>query len=861
MKRNIKMLWMAVICCLLADFAKADLLGVNPGYPLISYVDTADPTALSYDPASQIFSVSALPYSIAFSDLDLDEIAVSNRSLQITLDTDGNLVSGANGFVITGQFTDVQNGVTNVYSGVLLQGNVTAFGYLNSGGPVSQFDFRVQLTGGVLKPQFDCANDLAVTITSEDSTFTGTFTNAFTGTVKGSCGPEDITPSVVTCPPLSQVVTTPAFDANGTPGFIITYPNPIVTDNCDADPTVICDTPSGSFVYLSPGAQLTVTCYGIDADGNYSYCSFTVTMGAPPAACTLAFEGSGCTPTTLPTDLGECSATYTFSPPLATNCVGQFTATATALNEAGAAIPLTTLTNGLLQGHFPRTLTTNGDIITFTGADGHGDTVVQQCQVFVKDTQPPTIMCVDQTATFKPILTNALSCISANFNNNCIVASNYIWFSSVIQASSCQNRAGVFTVHITDQTIQLAVDNTNITLSVPDAYVYFSNGVATATTIFTNNQWVTCSSLNYYGNTFASGLSWQVPFNINNLVGNCWGRDNSYPFRRHVNSATWCARFAVNTNGVALQWQWGAVVESQLTTNCNALCSSVKPIDSNRGSCWNNSDPAGSCENYKPYLVSGACGQGICQQGWNQKSYDCTGTLSPTEPCNLGKGIVCEGAVYFTPPLASDNCGNSVQVTCNPPSGTVFGPGEQLITCTAVDSSGNSNQCSFTLTVLAPLQVVFDYPACDNIADNMSEPDAGYSDFNCPDDPSTPEPVTCFHVGNCVYHEVRLLDCNGNDVTASLTPCVTVHIDITERCGSYASSCLVTNVAQNYSGIGCPGSIMLPCNGTFQYNLNTTGYQPKSAGTSTFFRSCVWVDYNSSPGVPVGMEDVLLQSQ
>ena len=351
-----------------------------------------------------------------------------------------------------------------------------------------------------------------------------------------------------------------------------------------------------------------------------------------------------------------------------------------------------------------------------------------------------------------------------------------------------------------------------------------------------------------------------MPFNINKLVGNCWGRDNWEPFRRHVNSATWCARFAVNTNGVAWQWQWGAVVETKLNTNCTTLAQCVKPVDDSTHSCYKNSDPAGSCESYKPYLACGACGQGICQQG-RSVFYDCTGTLSPIEPCNLGKGIVCEGAVYFTTPAAYDNCGNSVQMTCNPPSGTVFGPGNQLITCTAVDSSGNSNQCSFTLTVLAPVQVVFDYPACDNFADNTAQPDAGFTDMNCPDDPSTPEQVTCFHVGDCILHQVRLLDCNGNDVTASLAPCVTVHIDVTERKGTYANSCLISDVSQKYNGIGCAGSIMVPYNGAFLYNLNTAGYPAKTVNTSTFFRSCVWVDYNSSPGIPVGMEDVLLQSQ
>ena len=726
MRKKIEMLWVALICCLLANFAKANLLGVNPGYPQINFVNN-DVTALSYDPVTQVFSVNALPYSIYLNELDNGTLILTNNNMQITFTTDGNSVNGANGFVLTGQFTEVVNGVTNNYSGVLLQGDVAAFGYQYSG-LNNQFDFQIQVTGGELMPMFACVSNLAaVTLTSEASTFTGTFTSAFNGSAKGFCGTDDTTPPVVDCPPLSQVTTTAAFDASGNRGFIITYPDPIVTDNCDPYPTIYCDTPSGTFLFLNLGDPLTVTCYGIDVSGNYNWCSFTVTMGTVYTSggsgpCTLGFTNS-CPPVTLPTDPGMCSATYTFPLPVATNCSGQtFVATATALSEAGAAITLTTLTNGMVQGVFPHTITTNGDVITFTASDGQGNSAVEQCHVFVNDTQPPIIACLDQSATFKPILTNALSCIEADFNSTCISASNYLWFSSVIQPTSCQNRNGAFTVHIFDQTIQLVVDNTNITLTVPDACVTFSNGVATATTIFTNNQWVTYSSLKCGGNTFASGLAWQLPFNLNNLAGGCWGRDGGNQFRRHVNSATWCARFAVDTPGVSLQWQWGAVVEKTLKNDYNALC--VKPIDDNRNSCWKNNDPAGACENYKSCLVSGARGNGICNQG-GLPTPDCTGILSATKPCNLGEGIVCEGPVYFPTPLAADNCGNSVKVTCNPPSGSVFGPGDQTITCTAVDASGNSNQCSFTLTVLAPVQVVFDSPACDNIADNTAQPGRG----------------------------------------------------------------------------------------------------------------------------------------
>jgi len=868
MKKTMKAIFIAAICCLMSNFAGAQLLGVSPAYPQINFFNS-DIGAISYTATNGMFTLTAPPDDIVFSDQDSGTLIVSNRNLSVQLNTDGTLLSGTNGFELDGTYTNVTSGVTTVYSGVLLKGDVIAFGYLAGTGS-AQFDFRIQLTGGQIQSFFNCATLFDITLSSETSDFTGSFTNDFDGSAKGECGPENNVPPTITCPLPSQVVTTPATDPNNptNSGFIITYPDPTVTDNCDPFPTIFSDTPSGSFVPLNPGDSLTVNSFAFDVSGNLSTCSFTVIMGqnSQVGMPCIAFTNS-CPPVTLSNTPGQCSATYIFSLPEATNCNGQvFTSTATAVNEAGTAITLTTLSNGMVEGVFPRTLTTNGDVITFTVNDGHGDTAVMSCHVFVDDTQPSTIMCLNQTATFKPILTNALSCNQACFNTAGINAGDTLWFTSAIENTTpCRNNNGQFTVHVFNQTIDLAVDDTNITLTVPDAYIYYSNGVSVATTVFTNNEWVTTVNSGYNGRVFAAGLSWQVPFNLNNSFGGRWGRDqDDGHLCRRVKSATWCGRFAVDTAGVALQWQWGAVVEHCATNpvalaNCNAL--GVKPVDDDRSSCWKNSDPCGACENFKSCLVKGGCGNGWYQQGRGGSQCDCTGVQSPWERCNLGKGIVCEGAVEFNPPVATDNCGGTVKVTCNPAPGSLFGPGNYTINCTAVDTSGNSNECSFTLTVLAPLQVVFDSPSCDNIADNTSEPDAGFTDFNCPDDPSTPAFINCFHPGDRICHVVRLLDCNGNDVTSSLSGCVTVHIDVTERQGTFSSSVLVNNVPQNYTSIGSPGCLLVPINGTYQYCLDTTGYQAGTINTTRFFRSCVWVEYNSSPCIPVGMEDVILESQ
>jgi predicted outer membrane repeat protein len=54
--------------------------------------------------------------------------------------------------------------------------------------------------------------------------------------------------------------------------------------------------------------------------------------------------------------------------------------------------------------------------------------------------------------------------------------------------------------------------------------------------------------------------------------------------------------------------------------------------------------------------------------------------------------------VNYTTPTATDNC--SVTVTCDPAPGSEFSLGRTTVTCTAIDPSGNSSQCSFVVTVV-----------------------------------------------------------------------------------------------------------------------------------------------------------------
>ena len=127
---------------------------------------------------------------------------------------------------------------------------------------------------------------------------------------------------------------------------------------------------------------------------------------------------------------------------------------------------------------------------------------------------------------------------------------------------------------------------------------------ATATTIFDGTKWVTrVPSSGLSGNTFLSGFGYQVP---GNLPGG-------------INPVTWKGTFVTDTPGVAIQWKWAAAVYTSFSPDPNGL--GVKPVDDSRASSYQNSDHAGTPENFKAYVTGGTRGGG----GSNY-----TGSLSST---------------------------------------------------------------------------------------------------------------------------------------------------------------------------------------------------------------------------------------
>jgi len=164
-----------------------------------------------------------------------------------------------------------------------------------------------------------------------------------------------------------QIVCSPDFERecveNG--GSVVTYPAPNVVDDCDPNPTVVCDPPSGTFLLL--GCH-TITCTATDAFGNEASCEFTVCVvdtTPPELVC----------PSNMTVECESPDGTVVDYPlPVANDaCDGQ--PPVTCLPPSGSLFPL-------------------GDTeVVCSATDQSGNPVQCTFVISVVDTTPPDIIC------------------------------------------------------------------------------------------------------------------------------------------------------------------------------------------------------------------------------------------------------------------------------------------------------------------------------------------------------------------------------------------------------------------------------------------------------------------------------------
>ena len=258
---------------------------------------------------------------------------------------------------------------------------------------------------------------------------------------------------------------------------------------------------------------------------------------------------------------------------------------------------------------------------------------------------------------------------------------NYIWFSSTGLNVQGLPTTGSVKLYVTNATISFTANGTNYALPVPNAVITFSSTATSASTTWdaTSSRWSTLipmSSIN--GNatihSFFDALAFQVPAN----------------FPGGIQNATWSAALSTSTPGVKFNWQWGAAVYSTFAASNTGL--TINPLD--------NSDPAGTPENYKSNLIFGDTGAGYT--GLYVGTAGVVPTIAPISvaPSSYDFGTVSHGTTATAIPIVlTNNDSVSYTISSIQMTGTNAGDFVQTNNCpTSPIALAAGASCTFTVT-------------------------------------------------------------------------------------------------------------------------------------------------------------------
>ncbi|MFQ5635681.1 MAG: hypothetical protein ACE5G3_10185 [Gammaproteobacteria bacterium] len=185
------------------NVASAQLLGVVPGYPLFTYDNTG---VTAFNATSGSFNVDADPLDLTLSVGGLPAFVVAPRSVAVRAVAGGAgcAVSGGNpggGFDLEVVGDVFDSNFVLIKSGVLLTGAIVAMGSEATTATTSSFDFRCTNAGGLLVIDGDwpLGADIGMTLSAENSNFTGGCLTDFTAGAKGTIGPIEPPPPADVC--------------------------------------------------------------------------------------------------------------------------------------------------------------------------------------------------------------------------------------------------------------------------------------------------------------------------------------------------------------------------------------------------------------------------------------------------------------------------------------------------------------------------------------------------------------------------------------------------------------------------------------------------------------------------------------
>ncbi len=503
-----------------------------------------------------------------------------------------------------------------------------------------------------------------------------TSTCSFTVTVIDNLAPS------ISCPSNIYVNNT-----SGICGAVVYYTAPVGTDNCTGAAT----TQTGGLASGStfPVGVTTNTYRVTDATGQTVTCSFTVTVNdnqAPSITCPSNIYVNNTS--------GLCGAIVNFTAPAGTdNCPGASTAQ----------------TGGLASGStFPVGVTTN----TYRVTDATGKTSNCSFTITVTDNQNPSISCQnDMTVNATSGSCNAVVTYNAPVGTDNCSGANTALTAGLTSGSTFPVGTTTNTFRVTDATGRTSFCSFNITVvdNQPPAVscpanisVNSESGACGATVTYTTPT----GSDNCTGTTttqtagLASGFIFPVGTTTNTFtVTDAAGNTSTCSFTVTVtdNQAPQIV-CPSNINVNNLQGSCGAVVNFTVPTGTDNCPGSVTTQISGLGS--GATYPIGTTTNI--FVVTDASGNTkTCSFIVNVSDNQVPNIICPSNiTVNSSQGM-CDAVVNYNPPVGTDNCPSAVTTQVSGlASGTTFPPGTTTNVFMVSDAAGNSNTCSFTVTVI-----------------------------------------------------------------------------------------------------------------------------------------------------------------
>ena len=650
---------------------------------IVTVVDSIAPTAVCQDITVQVGSTG----SATITPMDIDNGSSDICGIDsLSLDINSFTCADVGNNTVTLTITDVNGNVSSCGATVTVEDNVPPVALcqdltvgLDSAGSATITPLDVNAGSSdvcgidslvISQSNFGCGDTGPNTVT-----LTVTDVNGNVSTCTSTVTVIDSTPPVLSgCPSnVNQGVDT------GFCGALITWTAPTFNDNCSIDSTFMSHN-SGDFFQVG---TTTVSIQIFDPSGNADSCSFTITITDDEAPLI-----SGCpSDNTLDNDPGVCGAVATWTPPTVfDNCgVASFTST----HNPGDLFPIGTTTVTYLAldsaGNADTcsfTITVNdteAPVIAGCPADQIVGSDSGQCGAVVNWTAPTasdncgivSFTSTDSSGTFFPVGMTTVAYLAIDSAGNADTCS----FSITVNDTEAPVIAGC----PVDQTVGSDSGQCGavVTWTAPTAsdncgIASFTSTDSSGTFFPVGNTTVTYIALDSAGNVDTCSFIITVNDTEAPLIAGC-------PIDQTVGSDS---------------GQCGAVVTWTVpTASDNCGIASFTTTDSS-GTFF----PVGMT--MVTYVAMDSAG--------NADTCSFTVTVNDTEApviagCPIDQtvgsdGGQCGAVVTWTIPTASDNCGIAV-FTFTDSSGTFFGIGTHTVTYLALDSSGNADTCSFTITV------------------------------------------------------------------------------------------------------------------------------------------------------------------